>query len=616
MPRPSPARSARRVLVVLLATAMLATLAPVTTGAATTGFRFDGRGWGHGIGMSQYGALGMAREGTGYQGILTHFYQGTAVRERAVDDEVVVGIQQNVTRTRLISHGGTTPLQFGGQTFQARDDETWTLRVGGDQQCQLYGPSTPQPTPSPTETTSPSETATDDPSDAPSPPAGDCTLVANPPNGVYLEMVDRGMSYERGRVLTTPVTNDRGGFAGRFHVSVALPMHHYLFGLAEVPYSWPQQALRAQIVAARSYVTHRILGLGGATREVCACHVYDSVFDQVYRGRRHLEASWSRWREEVLFTRDQVVVAPGEPGTVQDVVQAFYSSSSGGRTESIHEVWGGEPRSYLTSVPDPWSRDPNLNPYATWTTELAPGKVADAVGLDDVVSIRVTGRNTSGSAATVEFTGTKDGQSQVVTLAGTTVRSRLGLRSNHITRIFLPPFTDDDGSPFEADIAWVADQGITEGCDAAGDRYCPTRDVTRGQMAAFLARALELTATSDVSFDDVPDDHPFAEAIDKIHTAGITDGCGDGSRFCPGKAIPRDQMAAFLAAGLGLTATSEDGEFADVPDDHFFAEQINQVATANITRGCNEAGTKFCPRADVTRGQMAAFLARALRDGA
>ena len=74
-------------------------------------------------------------------------------------------------------------------------------------------------------------------------------------------------------------------------------------------------------------------------------------------------------------------------------------------------------------------------------------------------------------------------------------------------------------------------------------------------MAVFLVRALDLTATSGVTFSDVPPGHPFALAINRLATAGITTGCG-GGRFCPGASVTRGRMAAFLARALDLSATS------------------------------------------------------------
>ncbi len=172
-------------------------------------------------------------------------------------------------------------------------------------------------------------------------------------------------------------------------------------------------------------------------------------------------------------------------------------------------------------------------------------------------------------------------------------------------------FIDDNDSIFEADIEWLADAGITQGCNPpANDRYCPTATVTRGQMAAFLSRALGLTDRGDTDFAD-DNGSVFEPDIEKLATAGITRGCNDAeTRFCPDDNVTRGQMAAFLVRALGLTDAGT-VDFSD-DDQSIFESDIEKLATAGITKGCNDAETRFCPNDPVTRGQMAAFLRRAL----
>ena len=131
-------------------------------------------------------------------------------------------------------------------------------------------------------------------------------------------------------------------------------------------------------------------------------------------------------------------------------------------------------------------------------------------------------------------------------------------------------------------------------------------------MAAFLARALSLPAASGVDFRD-DDRSLFEDAIERLAAAGITRGCNPptNDRFCPDEVVTRGQMAAFLARALSLPAPSG-VDFTD-DDRSTFEDAIERLATAGITRGCNPpSNTRFCPDAPVTRGQMAAFLTRAL----
>jgi hypothetical protein len=112
-------------------------------------------------------------------------------------------------------------------------------------------------------------------------------------------------------------------------------------------------------------------------------------------------------------------------------------------------------------------------------------------------------------------------------------------------------FADVDASSVHSGaIGAISHAGITQGC--ARDRYCPRDEVTRAQMATFLMRALDLPDDPGRSFDDVDPDDVHAPGIRAVAAAGITLGCGDGSGYCPGSAVQRDQMAAFLERALEL----------------------------------------------------------------
>jgi len=115
-------------------------------------------------------------------------------------------------------------------------------------------------------------------------------------------------------------------------------------------------------------------------------------------------------------------------------------------------------------------------------------------------------------------------------------------------------------------------------------------------------------------FIDVPTTHTFYADIEWLAAAGITTGCNPPTNdmFCPAAAVTRGQMAAFLARALDLPAAGDDIEFVD-DDGSIFEDDIERLAAAGITRGCNPpTNDRFCPNDPVTRGQMAAFLHRAL----
>ena len=141
--------------------------------------------------------------------------------------------------------------------------------------------------------------------------------------------------------------------------------------------------------------------------------------------------------------------------------------------------------------------------------------------------------------------------------------------------------------------------------------FCPQDAVTRGQMAALLARFLGLTDDDGGNTFTDDNDSIFEDDIAKLAAAGITKGCNAaGTEFCPNQLVTRGEMAAFLVRGLGLTAEGGSNTYTDAGDS-VFEDDIAKLSAAGITQGCNAAGTEFCPEGSVTRGQMAAFLNRA-----
>lgn len=170
-------------------------------------------------------------------------------------------------------------------------------------------------------------------------------------------------------------------------------------------------------------------------------------------------------------------------------------------------------------------------------------------------------------------------------------------------------FSDDDGSIFEEDVEWLAEAGITLGCNPpSNDRFCPDDSVTRGQMAAFLGRALDLPASAGDRFVD-DEGSIFEEDVNALAASGITAGCS-ATKYCPDAKVTRGQMAAFLHRALdGELPLGEPETFTDTVGSQFLAD-IDWLSATGVTAGC---GTDiFCPGSPVTRAQMAAFLHRAL----
>lgn len=166
---------------------------------------------------------------------------------------------------------------------------------------------------------------------------------------------------------------------------------------------------------------------------------------------------------------------------------------------------------------------------------------------------------------------------------------------------------------FYTEIGKLSGRGVTVG--AGNGNFLPDQPVTRQEMAAFIIRALgDFNPPTPASqrFLDVPPESPFYAFIDQLSVLGITGGCDqDGTIYCPGDPVTREQMAAFIIRALGdfVPATPPSQRFTDVPPTNQFYAFIDRLWVRGITVGCG--GSNFCPTASVTRGQMAAFLVRA-----
>ena len=283
-------------------------------------FVITGRGWGHGVGLSQYGALGYARNGAGFEEILTHYYQGTEVT------------QAPVKRIRVLLAAGAKSLAVGSAApFRARDalGDVYELDAG----TQRLGPGLRL-----------RET-------------GHRKLTKLEGPLVFLAGSERltlkGRAY-RGELR---VVVDKG----RLRAINTLGLEAYLYGVvpSEMPHYWPAEALKAQAVAARSYAL--------ATRKNGDFDVYSDVRSQVYRGIPEEEIPTNRAIDE---TAGLVVTYQGQ------VAYTYFFSTSGGRTATVTDVWPtSRPMPYLVSVSDPYD---SVSPYHRWGPIVLTAKAARA----------------------------------------------------------------------------------------------------------------------------------------------------------------------------------------------------------------------------------------------
>lgn len=169
-------------------------------------------------------------------------------------------------------------------------------------------------------------------------------------------------------------------------------------------------------------------------------------------------------------------------------------------------------------------------------------------------------------------------------------------------------FDDDDGSVHEADIEKLVATGITRGCSTQAMQYCPSQSITRGQIAAFINRALALPPSDQNWFSD-DDISEFDADINAIMGAGIGFGC-DEANYCADRPLLREEMATLLVRAFGLPPSDVDWFVDD--DANPRQADINALAASGVTIGCGENPPRYCAEETVTRAQMASFFTRAM----
>lgn len=188
----------------------------------------------------------------------------------------------------------------------------------------------------------------------------------------------------------------------RLEVTNTVRLHdEYLWGIGEMPSAWPLAALQAQAIASRTYALNK----GATIRTACDCNIYSASQDQAFVGyAKETEAKYGPlWKSAVTSTSTDdstglTILYGSSP------ISAYFSSSTGGITESAQNVWGTVVP-YAIAVPDPWSLDPKINSkYASWLRPISQSVIASAFGLSDVATLFVNSKDTSGRVATITAT--------------------------------------------------------------------------------------------------------------------------------------------------------------------------------------------------------------------
>src|SRR4051794_6588307 len=342
--------------------------APAALAQPKSTFTIRGAGFGHGIGMSQYGALGYAEHGWNAAAILAHYYTGTAL-----------GTTDPAAKVRVLLSSAPTARITGARQAGARGLDpgaTYTVKRHGVTQVDLFKGARRVAT-----FTAPLQVAG----------AGGVTTLGG--HGAY-----------RGVLEFTP-----GLFSG-LSVIDSVSLDDYVQGVvpAESPAGWPLEALKAQAVAARTYAI--------TTSRGADFDQYADTRSQVYRG---VSVETPASNQAVTETRGQVVTYQGRP------VTTYFFSTSGGRTEDVENSFAGSsPQPWLKSVDDPYD---NVSPRHRWApTTMAlsrAGRKLRGLVRGSFRGIRVTRRGVSPRIVSADVLGTRG----VTTVSGATLRAKLGL---------------------------------------------------------------------------------------------------------------------------------------------------------------------------------------------
>ena len=374
-------------------------------------FQFAGSGYGHGVGMSQVGARGQALAGKSASEILKYYYPGTDITPYPDTTLIRVNIANLISNVTF-----TVPSKKGSiQLFQGDISPSDTSTPYGTYQGDITALFTNfAGSVIPTLSSSTAKYAA-------FPPGKAWTLRWDSGTVVAMTNGTSTTQYKYGQIVLKSISTPISSYLA---VTTTLRLHdEYLWGLGEVPSSWPPAALEAQVIAARTFALNKVQRL----RAECDCNIYNSTVDQNFVGySKEIEPIYGvKWKEAVnrTFIDNDNALTITQGGIP---INAFFFSSSAGMTQNIKDVWGTQ-FPYLINIPDPWSLDPSLNPrYAFWIRAIPQALMAQAFNLPDVMTYSIDSRTVTGSVALITGVSSKGKR---VTISGEAFRGIVKLPS-------------------------------------------------------------------------------------------------------------------------------------------------------------------------------------------
>ena len=434
----------------------LLSITPARANSLPTSFTITGSGHGHGVGMSQYGAYGMALNGTPADQILTYYYSGTAVTDydytNVNSGNIRVNVEGDVAFMYLRFEDDPSnanavavapSITIGGTPVAGvAMNVDYTFKLTGTS-FELSGAGISTVTGTSAQIAWDNNSTLANVNGGPVGSNGSALLgtcsTSTCPNRYKYGTMDIFVSALKPGVV---VTQD-------LQAVVTLKTNtEYLYGIGEVPSSWHSEVLKAQAIASRTYASRKLQDSPNADRDDCGCHIFSSTVDQAYVGfsKQYLSGG-NRWVDAVNATVDPNNANIGKVVTSSgNLIVAYYSASTGGKTQPLNEWASSSGASYLQSVVDTLSLDDRVNnPLRSWSVTvdravLTTRMQAQGISISDIANLAITGTYASGGVSQLTLTNSGGGTTVVNVGPGQLVtpdelRTMFGAYSTYFTGV-------------------------------------------------------------------------------------------------------------------------------------------------------------------------------------
>ena len=685
---------------------------------SSVSFTFQGSGWGHGVGLSQYGTKGLTELGASFcsntsscssDEVVSYYFQGTSVKQLSEinlsspdistnNNALWVGLARNARSINLTtlpssspptlficqenlpqvagvqaflsSRGfdpGTVDGAFGERTANALKNYQASVGIG---QSGTINDETLNKIKS--------DATSDGPCESDFGPLkiaggatiniiysnGNCYFTGHPLLSKVPASCNIGISWsDGGRIRVGPREHKHGilklrnkNVSSGFHVSLAVNIEKYLYGLAEMPSHWNVKALEAQALVGRSYAVFQYLkqnipsektdtdaGLSSSRKDYCWCHIGSTASSQYYYGYLK-EIAGPNWVQAVNNTSGKVITYDGGY-TQSTVVQAFYSSSTGGKTnDNVVGFGSATPWPYLKTVDDPWSVDNRVgNPKAAWSYDFSSYQLSknilcgDTPCFDAVTDIYVSSVSESGAALQVTMKGFKNGSAKTVTKSGRNIKSQLGFTSHYfktssqsdISNLSIGPITANSSTTTAVEnsssstgdtpqyatsssgLNYLSKAGLLNVCNETSSA-CQAKTISREEAAAVVTVVGGVSLDAPNAYSD-DDQSLYQQATNALPYYGMQVCFGSPFQIQPSETVSRDELACLLVKSIRAGATENlSGSIDKFSDEGAskWTNEINVLAANDVIPACSDLSDKFCPSRKITIGEVSYIVNR------